>query len=154
MQIQNPRTAGTVTGAYMEALGKLYGAKNHSTTTAPLKRRLPPFGKGIKDRIGSLPPCDRTIWVYSGDRHAWDLARVRSALKLPVLVLPPGEDPRLYVWPVHGCEVIVTDIGGSVDGALLTLASELLQSGASVVRIVNGTKPSLAVFRREAIHAA
>ena len=90
------------------------------------------------------------IRVYTGVR-AWRL-RANHAAAMPdraMLLLPPGDPPEIYSWPVVGYEVLVIDTGGTPENMLRKLAYRLLCDGARVVRIVDTTKGALAIFRND-----
>lgn len=66
---------------------------------------------------------------------AWQRAKRRNegSSDWPALVLPPGEEPARYSWPVSGSYVVLeVDAGPSTD-QLRQLAHVLLQAGAVVV---------------------
>ncbi len=135
-QRKRPTPVGGTPAGYFEARGELAG-KN----SAP--RRLPPFGKPLADalRAGRVPAND--IRLYIGV-DAWTAAE-RHTASAPKLVLPPGEPPDSFSWPVQGCSVWVIQAGDASDHQLLTLTQTLLDAGAEVVRVSQGI--DLAVFR-------
>ena len=96
-----------------------------------------------------LPDDHRNLWIFSGPR-AWTLARWRVGRGLPVLVLPPGQDPSEFQWPVLGTEITVVD-SGSTESVLEALAHKLLASGALLVCVSYGKPRTLAVFRQKAM---
>jgi hypothetical protein len=92
--------------------------------------RLPPFAHDV------VADPARAVWVSAGP-GAWARARRWRSEKEPGLVLPPGEDPGAYQWPVHGLNValIATDMPED-DVAQILLA--LQRGGAVVVAILYG----------------
>jgi hypothetical protein len=60
------------------------------------KRKFPPYGKRLAEKLHP----DVNLIIYAGC-NGWTLARARAAVGLDVLLLPPGEDPNAYIWPVR-----------------------------------------------------
>jgi len=87
--------------------------------------KYPPYGK----RIGSATE----IRIYMGP-DAWKSARIRHSYVPDALVLPDGEAPSAYKWPVAGCDVLVFS-DDDID-KIPELARILLESGALVVRVL------------------
>jgi hypothetical protein len=109
--------------------------------------RLPPYSHEI--------PADdprRTVWVSAGP-SAWQRARRWRSEGEPGLVLPPGDSPDDYFWPVHGLNValIATDLPED-DVARILVAIQ--RGGAAVVAVLYGpsdnSKMELVVHGRNA----
>lgn len=95
--------------------------------------RLPPHGKTITARIAHGNPPDFVAVCVGLD--SWQRAKARNegVSDMPAMVLPPGEDPHKFIWPVAGSVVIIeVDIGPS-KAQLNELAAALLTSGAASV---------------------
>lgn len=58
--------------------------------------------------------------------HSWSLARRWG---YPVVVLPPGDRPSDYRWPVNQYGALVHETGPADDDLLTATASELLRAG-------------------------
>ena len=89
------------------------------------RRRLPPFGKRYLEQKPSTGP-----WVAIG-HDAWDFANRKP---FPVMVLPLGDNPNEYAWPVKGKGVLLVESGASDTDTLERVALALLRSGAEFVR--------------------
>lgn len=95
-------------------------------------RPLPPNGRRHLAHIGSSGP-----WVAIGS-EAWEFP---SRKPFPVMVLPPGDDPGCYRWPV-ACESVVLIQWGEAETAELERAAlALLRSGAVLVLAVTPDGP-------------
>lgn len=95
---------------------------------------LPPYGLKILKilRAKQLPTND--IFLFVGD-GAWESAKIHSQSQA-VLLLPQGESPYNYLWPVEGCSVL-TIIKSEVDSHIIKqLAHVVLSSGATVMRAI------------------
>lgn len=104
----------------------------HHTTAA---RRRPPYARGWPARW----PAGAEVIVYVG-AGAW--RRARSAThcpRHPRTLLPPGDDPAAYRWPVAGGVVIV--MGDADRDALLALSGALLAASAVAVLWVTRGHP-------------
>lgn len=107
--------------------------RHTSDYTSSRRLRLPPYTAQQRGKI----PTNGT-WIFTG-RAAWD--RARGDLDKPsrlVTLLPLGEDPMVYRWPVVGDEVMVVHTGGETAERLLSLATVLIQQGAVHVVILDG----------------
>lgn len=87
------------------------------------KQKLPPYGR-------SLPKTLRELWIYCGS-DAWSYVPAHGRT-----LLPPGESPSAFRWPVAGLEVLVIQTGAVAEATLLELRDVLLRAAANVVRIV------------------
>lgn len=92
-------------------------------------RKLPPFGKDLARKRLSGAPIN--LYVCTG-RTAWDIARARTNNRADILVLPPGDDPHAYRWPVRGLDVLLCWPDGDYAG-ICRFAELLIQSGARKV---------------------
>lgn len=114
--------------------------------------RLPPFAREIQAAVaaGKNP----NVYVYSTP-NAWDLARRRREYHGTdsALILPPGEAPESFRWPVvpGGLLVVAT-------GQPRTLAFELARAiatrGTPLVSALYGDNELLIVSRIESRAAA
>lgn len=123
-------------------------------------KRRPPFGKAV-------PETCAEVWIYFGS-HAWSYRE--TCRRWPGrLILPPDSNPSEFRWPVRRLEVLcvegATDLSRSIarlkgpqvesEARILHLVAALRRDGASVVRVIHGEPPSLAVYRdMEVVHAA
>lgn len=105
----------------------------------------PPFGKQVSDDV-------REVLIYAGT-DAWRVKGEICRLIPGRVILPPGELPSAYRWPVAGRDVLIVALGDIHDTALLHLAHEVLRQGATVARVLDGGG-RLSVHRREVRHAA
>lgn len=92
-------------------------------------RKLPPYAKDLAKK--RLTGASINLYVCAG-RTAWDVARARANNHADVLVLPPGEDPYKYTWPVRGLDVLLSWPDGDY-ASLCRFADLLIQSGARKV---------------------
>lgn len=120
---------------------------------APPKRRLPPFAL---QQAGKIP--SNGVWVFTG-RRAWD--RARGDIDKPsrlVTLLPLGDDPTAYRWPVAGDEVVVVHTSGESPERLRALGVTLVKQGALRVAIIDTEEPptlgTMPVFARPVRRAA
>ncbi len=105
-----------------------------------------PFAKNLleRQRFKNLP----FLVVVCVGAGAWDSAKARNKSGDSVgLVLPSGESPGSYAWPVAHCLVVVEwNIGPGVE-LVVDLAKALLRAGAESVTIwprwVDYSQPNL-----------
>ncbi|WAR43882.1 hypothetical protein [Methylomonas rapida] len=98
------------------------------------KSKLPPFGTILVERQRfKNPPWLVVVCVGAG---AWQSAKIRNGRGDSVgLVLPPGENPASFNWPIQGCKCVVEwSVGPSVDD-VVELVKALLRSGAELVAV-------------------
>lgn len=95
--------------------------------------RLPPFGKNVTARITHGNSPDFLAVCIGLDSWCRAKERNESPSDIPALVLPPGEDPHKYAWPVAGSFVIIEVDEGPSDEQLDELATVLLTAGAASV---------------------
>jgi hypothetical protein len=84
------------------------------------------------------------IRIYAGSQ-AWGTARIRNSYCADALVLPEGESPSQYSWPVRGVDVLVIQAGIIDLKPIPELAHILIASGATIVRVVYGE--DMAIYR-------
>jgi hypothetical protein len=86
--------------------------------------KMPPYGRQVAARR------HHNIWACAG-RDGWRRGKFRNRSVAPgsALVLPPGEDPRKYSWPVRGLHIFVMWPDGSLD-ELTALCISLIRCGA------------------------
>lgn len=97
--------------------------------------KLPPHGKALAARLRfGNPPF--LIFVCVGS-DAWTRAKQRqeSVNDFHALVLPAGENPAVYRWPVADQLVVIDVCCGPSDEQLRDLAIVLLRDGAETVTI-------------------
>jgi len=97
-------------------------------------RKYPPYAKTLLDRrrFKNLP------WLVAvcvgGD--AWKSAKVRNGRSDSVaLVLPAGNSPTAYVWPVQGCLVVIEWTQPAPESLIIELVRALLIAGAELVTV-------------------
>lgn len=105
--------------------------------------RLPPFGREIKQRAqeGRL----LNVYVFAGP-HAWEQAikrRSESGLGSATL-LPPGQDPATYSWPIVRSGLLVVALGQTRTLAF-ELARVIVSYGTPLVFAMFGDNESLIV---------
>ena len=96
---------------------------------------LPPYAKQVSR-------LDGDIWIYFGrdKARAWRCAKARADCNLPALILPSGESPEKYAWPVSGRDVLAVQVGEFPQQDIPRFAKLLIAAGASVVRVVYGNR--------------
>lgn len=119
-------------------------AKPQSKSDDQIVRKLPPFGKSLmaRQRFGNLPFL---AVVCVGDK-CWDSAKNwNTKSDFAALVLPDGESPRAYHWPVNGCLAVVDWNTGPSNQQVTELVECLLNDGAVSVttwpKFVDSTLP-------------
>lgn len=107
---------------------------------------LPPFGKELaaRQQFGNRPFAA----VVCIGQNAWQNAKKwhRQADMAP-MVLPAGEQPERYKWPVLGCLCLVDWDTGPAGDFVIRLVKCLLKAGASSVTVrplfVDFSKPPI-----------
>lgn len=99
--------------------------------TSPQGRKLPPYGQALAKALETNTL--REVWIFVGDA-AW--SHVTRPAADGRTLLPPGESPSVFRWPVDGLEVLAIQAGAVTEAALLELRDNLLNNGATVVRIL------------------
>lgn len=93
------------------------------------RRKLPPFGKNIS-------PVNNTIRILYGWPH-------EGSESNQTLVLPVGEDPNQYLWPVNNLNVFCSAnvYTGPIIPAdiVISLSKSLIRDGAKTI-VIFGTK--------------
>ena len=108
---------------------------------ASRNRKLPPYGRAVvQQRITATENLN--LWIYGGSR-AWDEAKWRTEHigAGTATLLPPGDDPNHYRWPVKGLKVMLVWLDGTPDdlrqdateNEITKLATALLLDGAALV---------------------
>ena len=85
---------------------------------------LPPYGRQYLDQRPSNGP-----WIACGP-GAWEFTRLKP---FPVIVLPDGDDPADYRWPVIDQDVLLIEVGIYDTERIERIAQVLLESGARMV---------------------
>ena len=91
-------------------------------------RQLAPFGRRLDAVLNSGRKPANCVFCFVG-AHGWERAEYFSK-RQAVLVLPPGDDPAVYRWPVAGLDCLVARVGKSTKREILLLMRELLEAGA------------------------
>lgn len=95
--------------------------------------KRPPFAAQQRNKIPT-----NGIWIYAG-RDAWN--RARGDLDKPsriATLLPLGDGPDGYRWPVAGDEVVVVHTAAETAERLRSLAVELIRQGSTHVVVLDG----------------
>ena len=92
-------------------------------------RRFPPYAAQVPAQV-------KTVWISAGP-DAWSRAQRWKSDGTPGLVLPPGDNPADYIWPVEKFNValIATDMPPDEAAALVR---ELMDAGAEVIAVLYG----------------
>jgi hypothetical protein len=104
--------------------------------------KYPPYGKQAKAHGGE-------IRIYIGS-IAWKNARIRNRYCGDALVMPDGELPECFSWPVHGADVLVLQAGALDLSIIPRLANVLAHAGATIVRAVYGEEMTIYRISMEA----
>ena len=104
-------------------------AKRNSSRT-----RLAPFGK--------LVNAASNLHIFAGP-DAWGRAKQRKGGN--AMVLPEGDEPASYRWPVHGLEVMLIWKDASRE-SVLEFGEYLIRSGAELVVAPFEEEPSGGLF--------
>ena len=89
-------------------------------------KKLPPYGTLLNPQL-------KEIAVLTGS-HSWAMACLPHWRPAGTLVLPFGENPTAFKWPVSGKAVVVLGFGEAESRErLLALSVELIVSRATVV---------------------
>lgn len=97
-------------------------------------KKLAPFAKALleRQRFKNLP----FLVVVCLGAGAWDTAKARNTRGDSVsLVLPPGESPGAYIWPVAHCLTVIEWNQGPGEKLIIELARVLLIAGAESVTV-------------------
>lgn len=108
--------------------------------------KLPPYSHVLLEKISNKNLSKNDIFLFVGHR-AWQSAKAFS-LSQTVLLLPPGESPYEYQWPVINRPVLLINTGNVSEHLIKQTAHALLSSGAEIVRVIEKTTGSLTIFRR------
>ena len=88
---------------------------------------LPPYGRRF---VNGVPSSGFRVFIGPS---AWSRAK-RTAI--PAMVLPEGNDPAQYHWPVAGGDVIVIEYDCYDTDRLERTEQVLLESGARMVYLI------------------
>jgi len=101
---------------------------------------LPPYARQLLARLERGEPLN--VWAFGGSR-AWEEAAWHNKYFGPAstLMLPPGDSPHAYQWPVDGLEMMLVWLDGTRDqlwqditrDQLIEFGTVLIQNGASLV---------------------
>ena len=98
-------------------------------------RRRPPYAQQVEAHLKtgrSFPDGQHCVWIACG-RDAWEQAAKTLTWGHLVMVLPPGECPNQFEWPVTGLDVVVL-VAGDIDRTTLeALGTELVRVGSYLV---------------------
>ncbi len=100
------------------------------------RARLAPYGKFVN--------AASNLHIFTGP-DAWNRAQQRK--KGNALVLPDGDEPASYRWPVHGLEVMLIWPGAPRE-SVIDFGEILIQSGAGLVVVPFEGEPSGGFFFR------
>jgi hypothetical protein len=89
--------------------------------------KYPPYAKQARPNGGE-------IRVYVGSL-AWKHAKIRNSYCGDALVMPGGDAPESFNWPVHGADVLVLQAGNLDLSVIPRLANVLAHAGATIVRV-------------------
>ncbi len=93
--------------------------------------KLPPYGREVEKLLTRHEHLN--LWCYAGSQ-AWEGAqwRIRHIGPATALVLPQGDSPNNYRWPVKGLELMLIWPDGNPD-EIITLGETLVKNGATLV---------------------
>lgn len=100
------------------------------------RARLAPYGKTVT--------ASSNLFIFAGP-GAWDRAQQRK--KGNAMVLPEGDEPTAYKWPVHGLEVMLIWPDASRE-SIFGFGEHLIKSGADLVVAPFDEVPSGGFFFR------
>ena len=92
--------------------------------------RLAPYGKTVT--------AASNLFIFAGP-DAWDRAKQRK--KGNAMVLPEGDEPTAYRWPVHGHELMLIWPDASRE-SVIGFGEHLIRSGAELVIAPFDREPS------------
>ena len=85
------------------------------------RARLAPYGKAVTKASN--------LFIFAGP-DAWDRAKQRK--KGNAMVLPEGDEPKAYKWPVHGLEIMLIWMDATRE-SVLEFGEHLIRSGAELI---------------------
>ena len=95
-------------------------------------KQLPPYAKKAR-----VPADNPTMYVFYG----WfSRDQANNITQSRGMVLPVGECPTDYAWPVKGCGVILMDYLDMPESQAMLLATELRSAGSGSVIWANFAK--------------
>lgn len=109
------------------------------------RRKLPPYGRKL---LNLRPrPGDELRLYFGTAEDVWNHARIRNIYAPPALILPPGANAQKFNWPVTDWQVLAIQLGSFPIDDIPNVVRLLLESGATIVRVLYGENPDLAIFR-------
>lgn len=104
---------------------------------------IAPQGEWLRERL--LAGHKEIVFIFMGTKAE---ERGKSFLpELPYTIyLPFKTSPYAFTWPVHGCEVYLTDTDNSSGSFLKTFVMCLFMHGATIVNYLS--KKHSQIFRR------
>jgi hypothetical protein len=95
---------------------------------------LPPYGRELAQVLSSNKRPKNDIYLFLG-KDAWLKAKDFQKSQF-VLVLPEGDQPISYKWPVHHCFILCFETSTQPIQVLKQLVQVLLEAGAVKVRLI------------------
>lgn len=100
------------------------------------RTRFPPYGKAVT--------ATSNVFIFAGP-DAWNRAKQRKAGN--AMVLPEGDEPASYKWPVYGLEVMLI-WPGALRESVIDFGELLIRTGAELVVAPFKGEPSGGFFFR------
>ena len=103
--------------------------------------RLPPFGRDVARN-------PENVFIYAG-ANAWAAGKARAQFvgRNSVLVLPPGEDFRVYRWPVQCVPLLLVWPDGDI-AENRDFVAHLIQQGSPHVVALHPDDPEGCIYAR------
>lgn len=112
--------------------------------------KLPPFSKPLHEFLLMRKKPLNDVYCFCG-LNAWRKANYFSQLRF-TMCLPPYVDPKVYKWPVRGCDILLFD-GGNLDTIYIEeTVFHLLCAGARIVRVIS-SDDRLFIYRQKELAA-
>jgi hypothetical protein len=110
--------------------------------------KIPPFGKPLRDLIASGGKHDNDIYLFIGQK-AWDRGK-SSSISRPTrtLILPPGDSPLIYHWPVNGCDILLIETSPVDTDYIEHFVNTLFSYGSNIVRLMSNNL-SLTIHKKD-----
>ncbi len=126
---------------------RMASSQFRASTLTNQQRKFPPYGKQLAERIlvGNPPFIVRCL-VYGPPNYPhqippdpWLRAKlINQRSDSSALVLPHGEHPGRFTWPVRGLICVVEHWPSrNMDDIVATLSNHLLESGAEHVVVID-----------------
>ena len=100
------------------------------------RHKTPPYARLIVDMHRDKMKPDNTITIHLG-KLAWHKCKAQEEGPNYHILLPPGEDPNAYQWPVNENDVIIMCWEWQDGPTIRDLTKKVLDSGASFVVVMN-----------------